>query len=229
MGKRTKSIKETDIRANKPWLKKVGLTSYNEESKEPNKTFLIICEGQTEALYFDSFPTVSAEVKSYNLGCSKNTLVDCAIEIARDKEYDEVWCVFDYDHDPGKNGQEDDFNSAIQKCLTEDIKCAYSNDAFELWLYLHFEFSDQRNPRTFYFDQLGSFFGFNYSREGKKRRYALKIYKMLEENENASQEKAIERAEQLVNIKADTRPHLQNPITFVFALVQELNKHLIED
>lgn len=228
MGKKTKSIKQTDIKANKPWLRKVGLTPYREETKEPNKTFLIVCEGQTEALYFDSFPTVSAEVKSYDLGCSKNVLVDCAIKIAEDEEYDEVWCVFDYDYVPGKNGQEDDFNSAVQKCRNNDIKCAYSNDAFELWFYLHFAFSDQRNLRDFYYTQLGDFLNINYRRDGKKRKFSLRIYDLLQSGENSSQTDAIRRAKQLLELNTEANPHLQNPITYVFSLVEELNRFLKE-
>ena len=228
MGKKTKQIKQTDIKGNKPWLKKVGLSSYNEETKDPNKTFLIVCEGQTEALYFDAFPTVSAEVKSYNLGCSKNVLVDCAIEMAKDGEYDEVWCVFDYDFVPGKNDQEDDFNSAILKCSNHNIYCAYSNDAFELWIYLHFEYTDQRNLRSFYFNRLSNFFGINYVREGKIRKFSSRIYQLLLKEENSNQQNAINRAKELVRMNNETAAHLQNPITFVHLLVEELNKYLTD-
>ena len=226
MGKRTKAVKITDIKANKPWLKKVGITPYREETKEPNKTFLIVCEGQTEALYFKSFPTISAEVKTHDVGCSNMTLVECTIALAEDSDFDEVWCVFDMDLKQDENGQLEDFNSAIQKCLAEGIRCAYSNDAFELWLYLHFQYTDQSNHRSFYFDQLSKLFNLNYVREGKKRKFASKLYDFLNDNDDANQAEAIERAKSLENIHIGVAPHLQNPITFVHLLVEELNKYL---
>ncbi|WP_339837261.1 RloB family protein [uncultured Maribacter sp.] len=226
MGKKTKAIKETDIRGNKPWLKKVGLTSYKEETKEPNKTFLIVCEGQTEALYFESFPTISAEVKTYGMGCSHTTLADCTIDLAKDSNYDEVWCIFDMDVKPDVVGQADDFNSAIQKCRANGVKCAYSNDSFELWLYLHFQFTDQKNHRDFYNEQLGNIFGINYRKDGKKRKFVLKLYTALENNSKANQTDAIKRSKKLVEQHEGVSPHIQNPITLVYLLVEELNKYL---
>jgi hypothetical protein len=54
MPKKTKSIKKTDIKGKKPWLKKVSTFKYSIESIEKKKRFLILCEGQTEELYFKS-------------------------------------------------------------------------------------------------------------------------------------------------------------------------------
>ncbi len=227
MGKKTKAIKKTDIKGNKPWLKKVGLTSYKEESKDPNKTFLIVCEGQTESLYFKSFPTISADVKTYDMGCSNETLVDCTIALASDSNYDEVWCVFDMDFKGDINGQSEDFNAAIQKCINEGVKCAYSNDAFELWIYLHYQYTNQRNHRNFYYGQLSTLFNTNYDRNGKKRKFALSLYEILNDDIRADQLRAIERSKQLVELHNGVPPHEKNPITFVHELVEELNKHLI--
>ena len=226
MGKRTKSVKLTDIKGKKPWLIRAGITAYKVNTKNPNKTFLIVCEGQTEALYFKSFPTISAEVKTYDMGCANNVLVDSTIGLAENSDYDEVWCVFDMDYKGDVNGQADDFNSAIQKCVANDIRCAYSNDAFELWVYLHFQFTDQQHHRKFYYEKLGEIFGINYVREGKKRKFCLGLYGILNSLESASQASAIERAKTLEGLVENIPPHQQNPITTVHSLVEELNKFL---
>lgn len=228
MPKKTKSIKKSDIKADKPWLKKVGFTSYKEESKATKKTFLIICEGQSESLYFSSFPILSAKVITYDIGCSNNRLVECAVDLASEGEYDEVWCVFDMDTKPDNSGQDDDFNSAIQLCANTGLKCAYSNDAFELWIYLHYHFTDQRNHRNFYYEQLSQIFGINYSKQGKKRKFSLEIYQLLKNDERANQNDAIQRSKTLVAQHADLPPHTQNPVTYVHELVEELNKYLTE-
>jgi hypothetical protein len=67
MPKRTRATKETDRKGEKAWLKKSKLSAYGQHPREVNKTFLIVCEGQTEKLYFDAFPVVSArgEVGGY--------------------------------------------------------------------------------------------------------------------------------------------------------------------
>lgn len=48
MPKKRTYIKKTDIKAQKPWLKKVNTSEYKIETVTPNKTILIVCEGQTE-------------------------------------------------------------------------------------------------------------------------------------------------------------------------------------
>ena len=52
MPKKTKAIKKTDVKAQKPWLKKVDASLYKIEIEETKKTILIVGAGQTEKLYF---------------------------------------------------------------------------------------------------------------------------------------------------------------------------------
>jgi len=49
------------------------------------------------------------------------------------KAFDEVWCVFDKDDFPDQ-----DFNQAIVLASAKGFRVAYSNQAFEYWLLLHF-------------------------------------------------------------------------------------------
>ncbi len=226
MAKRTKAIKITDVRGDKPWLKKIGVSQYAVELKDKNKTFLIVCEGQSEELYFKSFPVITATVKSIPLGCSKSTLVECTKAIVKDEIFDEVWCVFDMDFKPGQNGQFEDFNNAIESAMNAGFKCAYSNDAFELWYVLHYIYIDQVEIRTFYFSKLSEYWNINYEKNGKSKVFASSVYKTLESDTNASQVKAISNAKKLFKIHQDKPFHLQNPVTLVFELVESLNEHL---
>jgi len=50
MPKKQTHIKKTDLKGQKPWLKKVKASEYKVETIAPNKTILIVCEGQTEEL-----------------------------------------------------------------------------------------------------------------------------------------------------------------------------------
>ena len=226
MPRKTRAIKNTDIKAGKPWLKKVTAFKYPIESIAKRKRFLIVCEGQTEELYFKSFPVLAANVKSVHQGVSKSSLIECVADYLTDENYDEIWCVFDMDYKAGKNGQYDDFDNAIQSAVKLGYKCAYSNDAFELWFVLHYQFLDQRQLRTFFFRALSKYWNLNYEKDGKKRAFALSIYKLLLDNLNSDQSAAIQNAKKLHESQAEKAYHLQNPVTTVYLLVQELNLHL---
>jgi hypothetical protein len=228
MPKRTQAIKITDIRAEKPWLKRAGILPYPVETRDKQKTFLIVCEGQTEELYFKSFPVVTATVKPVPLGCSKQTLVDCARSIVDNEQFDEVWCVFDMDFTPGANGQFQEYNNAIASALNAGFFCAYSNDSFELWFALHYNYYDQQHLRDFYFEKLSEFWRINYEEDGKRYAYAGGIYEKLLSDERASQETAIVRAKTLAQLHNGKPYHEQNPVTMVFELVEKLNEHLKE-
>ena len=227
MPKKTKTVKETDVKQNKPWLRKSLPTKYNIESTSTNKTILITCEGQTEKLYFESFPVLTLKVKAIDLqGQTKLKLVESTEAIVRksDVKYDEVWCVFDMDI---KHGEAElaDFDNAINKAVSKKYKVAYSNDAFELWFYLHFHYTNEQNHRTFYYKHLGKKWNINYCDHGKKYDFSLQIYDLLKDG-NASQEEAIVRAEKLFQEQSDLDFHKQNPVTLVYKLVQLLNQNL---
>lgn len=226
MPRNTRAIKKTDLRAQKPWLRKVATFKYPIESIAKRKRFLIVCEGLTEELYLKSFPVLTADIKLIHQGASKSALVACIPEYLKDEEYDEVWCVFDMDYKAGTNGQYDDFDNAIQLTIKSGYKCAYSNDAFELWFVLHYQFLDQRQLRTFFFTTLSKYWNLNYEKNGKKRTFALSIYKRLSDDLNSDQEAAIQNAKKLHESQVDKVYHLQNPVTTVYLLVKELNLHL---
>ena len=77
MPKKTKAIKKTDVKAQKPWLKKVNASLYEIDVVETNKTILIVGEGQTEKLYFESFPVLTLTVEAVDLkGQSKLKLIE---------------------------------------------------------------------------------------------------------------------------------------------------------
>jgi hypothetical protein len=168
------------------------------------------------------------KVKAIDLGGqSKIKLIESTQEIIErsDEEYDEIWCVFDMDIKRGAD-EFSDFDNSINKAMLLGYKTAYSNDSFELWFYLHYNYTDAQNLRTYYYDELGKRFGLNYVKNCKKYDFCLKIYKLLLEQENSSQKKAIERANQLYEKQKHLPFHQQNPVTKVYDLVTKLNENL---
>ncbi len=116
--------------------------------------YLIVCEGKrTEPLYFEALVggRNSRVIDADILGKGQSTcrLVRTAIE-ERDKsmiEYDRVWAVFDKDDFV-------DFNEAIAIADANNIATAWSNESFELWYYLHFQYLDTPISREQYIDAL---------------------------------------------------------------------------
>ncbi|PKL10685.1 MAG: hypothetical protein CVV48_09515 [Spirochaetae bacterium HGW-Spirochaetae-4] len=97
-------------------------------------TILIVCEGKnTEVSYFNKLKFRSATIVPVGEGFNTISLVERAELLASEKKYDEVWCVFDRDDFPAYN-----FNNAIWKARSKGFEVAYSNQAFEYWIILHF-------------------------------------------------------------------------------------------
>ncbi len=125
--------------------------------------FLIVCEGKkTEPNYFKSFKEklrVSAEIKIEGLGDNTLSLVERTCELKQQDDYTDVWVVFDRDSFPAER-----FNEAIALARRRDIRVAYSNEAFELWYWLHFDYQDTAVSRADYEAKLTKRLGFSYKK-----------------------------------------------------------------
>lgn len=224
-------IKPTD--RNKPWaIKKMTDKRVLKDFKIRN-LFRIYCEGEnTEPEYFKSF-SVNTETKidAIGLGRSKTALVEKAIEFfTKDKllngqsNFDEdrqLWVVFDYDV-RGIDRETQDYNHAIELAGHHGIQVAYSNDSFELWFVLHFQFHEAAVTRNEYYQILSEKLNCNYHEEGKFREFTQSLYQIL----IARQAVAIQNATRLFEQNEKAVYSDQNPCTTVFKLVQELNKCL---
>lgn len=183
--------------------------------KSIRKKFLIVCEGEkTEPNYFQNFRVQKSVFDVVGIGANTESLVRKAIELQKntDKSYDNVWCVFDRDSFPVKN-----FNSALALAKKNNIKVAYSNEAFEIWYLLHFNFHDAATSRTDYEGMLTDRLGFKYEKNDTS------IYDKL----LPLQENAIKNATKLLQLYVKHSPSKDNPSTTVHLLVQELNKHSV--
>ncbi|NEP56439.1 MAG: RloB domain-containing protein [Symploca sp. SIO2G7] len=191
-----------------------GYSQRKVDTREIKQRFLIVCEGEkTEPNYFRNFRVSKVVVDIKGLGTNPSNLVQETKKL-RDKEkqdYNQVWCVFDRD-----SWQADDFNSAIRDAKREKIKVAYSNEAFELWYLLHFEFVNTGIPRKDYKKKLTKRLGYKYQKNSDS------IYDDLIDK----QDTAIENAENLLKQYDPHNPAKDNPSTTVHLLVQELKRFI---
>jgi len=107
----------------------------------------------------------------------------------------------------------DHFNRALQLATREGINVAYSNEAFELWYVLHFEYLDAAISRNGYIKKLKERFG-EYNKNDKNM-YS-KCY--------AFQSDAIRNAKRLLAEHTSSNPAFMHPSTTVHLLVEELNQ-----
>ena len=190
--------------------------------REKRVYFLIVCEGtKTEPNYFKSFKTIlpSYTLDIETIGTAKNTLgvVEIAMQrkAASNKKYDSVWAVFDKD-----NFSERNFNNAINKATANGIKCAWSNEAFELWYILHFHYVDMGISRKDYHRYITS----QLEKQLPKFRYTKnnpEMYTLLKKYGN--QKQAVVWAKKLEKQYTGNNFAQHNPCTRVYALVEELN------
>lgn len=189
-----------------------GYQSRSHELRETRQRFLIVCEGkETEPNYFNSFRLPKVVV----IGDAGNPRAVVQKAIDRQKKeregFDQVWCVFDKDEIPAVLFQE-----ALQLAKQHHIQVAYSNEAFELWYLLHFNYYDTALSRSEYVERLTKLLGMPYRKNDKG------IYQQLK----GKQVQALQNAERLLSQYAPPNPAEDNPSTTVHLLVQELNKSL---
>lgn len=130
-----------------------------------------------------------------------------------DYPFDQVWVVFDRD-----SFDRDNFDNAIHMAEADEIGCAWSNEAFELWYILHFEDRQTGMRRTEYKKKLSKYLGVHY------RKNATDMHEQLAARGNPVV--AAKRAKRLEESRIDDgiTPSLANPCTTVYKLVDELRK-----
>jgi hypothetical protein len=196
------------------------------EERLERERFLIVCEGEkTEPNYFKSFASSLPPhiIEVLILGEGKNTLslVETAIEVkdrhaGGDHPFDHVWVVFDRD-----SFQADDFDNAIHKTEAAEVNCAWSNEAFEIWFILHFEYRNTGMNRDQYKTKLSTILDRPYKKNDEE------IYLIL--SEHGDQLMAIAWAKKLHEdfLERKIAPSKSNPCTTVYLLVEKLNQFRI--
>ncbi len=225
------------------WLKKKGkLTRESNLIREYQNSLLIICEGeQTEPKYFEGFPTSGVNVKVIGRGKNTLSLVKDAIKLWKNYAkngiyYENIWCVFDKDDFPLQN-----YNQAFDTISVEtnklnryykkrvggniSINIAYSNEAFELWYLLHFDYHTTSYSRHQYKNMLNKRLNKPYKKNDPNM-YDILHELSMNTKEKQGQNFAIKNAHKLYLKAGKVNPQKVNPSTSVHLLVKELNNHL---
>ena len=186
---------------------------------------LIFSEGtRTEPNYFKSFKLNT--VALLTIGTGRNTIslirfIDRTVDniirrYAKDNSINvgdmdyRVWCVFDKD-----DFEDDNFNNSIRMAESRGYYVAYSNEAFELWYVLHFDYLNTGVSRKQYCSILSDKLEHRYEKSSED------MYKYLISRQNI----AIKHSQNLLTTYPDNcSPVTMNPATTVHELVMYLNK-----
>jgi hypothetical protein len=197
---------------------------------------LIVCEGKnTEPSYFKQFRYATAAIETVEVigeGYNTLSLVERAEKLRKEKYPDyEVWCVFDADPEPNNPQQLINFANAIKKADSLGFNTAYSHQAFEYWLILHFE-DHQGSPihRNLYYGKINKYLKainpkVTYDKDSKF--ISADIFNILLGTDVKTgkdrQTLAVERAKRIYNNYDHLNPANEESSTTVFKLVNKLN------
>lgn len=200
-------------------------------------SFLIVTEGErTEPLYFKEMQMriknkMGGSIDIYEMpiieisgeGCSTTSLIEKADELVSKARliYQNVWIVFDKD-------DFSDFDSAIKEGENRGYHIAWSNQSFEYWLFLHFEYSDSALHRNEWNDKLtGLFKKYGLGKE-EYHKNNERIYQMVDSYGGVNL--AIKNAKRRMSgfNQSNCKPSEYDPGTTVHLLIEDLKKFLDE-
>ncbi len=189
--------------------------------KVPKSKIVIYSEGEkTERDYFDAmrkaFHSVLVDIeiiKGVGVPLTIATEIVQAAKSARLRDRrqsyssnDEFWAVFDRDEHPN-------IPEAISRCNNANVRVAFSNPCFELWLILHFQDYDRPDHRydvQRFFETICS----DYNRSKRKTTDCRKLMARVEQAE--------ERAERQFHRRKDEGDPLNPPFTTVYELTRRI-------
>lgn len=204
------------------------------EFKTPKaNSFLIVTEGEcTERLYFEGMQKLILEkvggtvdvkpiIDIHGKGRSTGKLIEATEKIVKKAPilYQNIWVVFDKD-------ENDDFDKAIEDGKSKGYNIGWSNQSFEYWLYLHFNYSDSALHRDLWYDKLNKiFFDYNLGNGTYEKNYE-DIYNMVNIYDGVNT--AIKNAKRRMANFDETRnkPSEYDPGTEVYKLVEQLKSYL---
>ena len=200
-------------------------------------SFLIVTEGErTEPLYFKGIQTKILEkiggrvdiiespiIDIEGKGCSTGKLIEITDGIVKDANiiYQNVWVLFDKDDFL-------DFDKAIKEGRDKGYNIAWSNQSFEYWLFLHFEYSDAALHRDLWNEKLDQLFKKYNLGDGCYRKNYENIFELVDVYDGVKN--AIKHAKRRMAEynRNNFAPSEYDPGTMVHVLVEKLMDYLID-
>jgi hypothetical protein len=205
-------------------------------TRQERQRILIVCEGlNTEPDYFRHFKLyfrlTAAEIIAVGGAGETIRVVERAKKKNKESHFDQTWVVFDKDDFPA-----DHFDNAVHMARAADYGIAYSNQAFEYWLLLHFEnHQGGAMHRNQYVGKLNDYLDpFDLVFDGKSNKSVSDAFFQIlmgkdEKSGKSRLDLAILRAEKGIDFHSDKSSlALAESSTTVYLLVRELLKFAVQ-
>lgn len=195
-----------------------------------SESWLFVCEGEkTEPIYINSLIKYANSHSNENpikpeiKGIGKNTeslvlsveeffdYTDCCCS-QKAIPYSKVFVVFDKDSFKPNN-----FNNAIFVAKSKGYIPLWSNECFELWLILHYDYYDIDNGREAYFEKLSKLIGHKYQKNED-------LFSMIHTPQRLKT--AMKNATALEKSFKENSPAKMVPCTQMYKLIVELQERL---
>ncbi|MBU4216409.1 RloB family protein [Candidatus Parcubacteria bacterium] len=187
--------------------------------RKPHTVIKIFTEGiNTEPKYFnsirDELRMSEIDIVVWGLGDHTLPLVESVLKMKQEEGSDEDvatewWVVFDRD-------DHEHFDKSIKLAIDNGINVAYSNECFELWFILHFEFLNTAIGRRQYEKKLSELLGKKYNKKS-----SFDVYELVKDKEQVAIKNA-KRLEKDFNDQGVSSYIKRDPSTLVYKLVERL-------
>ena len=161
------------------------------------------------------------EIDIHGEGTSTERLIEITEEYVNKAKiiYQNIWVIFDKDDFL-------DFDSAIENGKNKGYSIGWSNQSFEYWLFLHFEYSDSDLHRHEWNKKLDELFKQYHLADDCYEKNIKNIYDLLESFGGV--DTAIKNAKRrMSNFDTKTdKPSEFTPGTMVYPLVEQLREYL---
>lgn len=202
-----------------------------------SNSYLIVTEGEkTEPLYFKGMQQQIQQriggrvdvvevphIDIHGEGCGTRQLLAETERIIKKANilYQNVWVIFDKD-DFG------DFDEAIKEGEYRGYRVGWSNQSFEYWLFLHFNYSEAALHRSDWEKKLDAIFRDYQLGDGGYRKNVESLYTLADTYDGVNT--AIKNAKRRMAefVPGRTKPSTYDPGTMVYRLVEELKRYLEE-
>lgn len=190
----------------KPWQR--GRES---AKKQSIRRILILCEDEKSSRdYFAQFPVDPevVEIECVGTGMNTDSLMENAIARKTNGNYEAIWVVYDKD-----DFSDQQFNRALDLARKHnDVYPCWSNECFELWYLLHFQYQNTGLKRGAIFRKLSELLGEGYDKAD------ISLNEKLKDRLDV----AIKNGEKLAFTNAQEGDPTGNPSTQVHELVKLL-------
>ena len=185
------------------------------QTKTISKRVLIACEDtKSSRFYFTKM------IKDYglrgkvtfakHLGTNPMKVLEAIkTHLLTDSNFDEKWIVIDRD-----SYSKQEFNGAIASAKALNIKVAYSNEAYELWILLHFKPQSAHIDRTKLNHELKHIIDYEKNNEF--------IYEIVKSKQSIAISRSRNLIKHFLSINGDTNPFNDNPSNTIYKLVESL-------